>query len=428
MKAIRNVVLVGLGLMLAAPARGAPQLYWCSPAALSGIGQDIKDMYGSYIPTTSDWAVQILRQSDDSVVLTAGAGRWSSMEVDGVFWNDPVAADPSWNGLAVYTRLYNNANPALATMWMNMSPFTIAWSDIPLPATEITYVINQQEAVIFRYLSVASQRGMSVPIPGNHRHLQGTVVNLSVTSTPITVGSTQWVCTGWTGQGDVPASGTMTSVAAFNLTQDSAISWVWRTDYRLTLSGTTNGELATAAAWVPEGTNFVVEAMAAPYYHLDSWVGDTNDCVMASNGLTGTMDAPRTISAIFAPNITSTGVPELWLARFGLTNPLPEAASLLDADLDGMPNWKEWHCDTDPTNAQSVLKLLGIRPVPGGIGVQWQGGTGVAQYIEYRLGLSTNDSPWMRAFTNVAPTLITNEIIHNSPTNGVYFYRINVPR
>ena len=45
-----------------------------------------------------------------------------------------------------------------------------------------------------------------------------------------------------------------------------------------------------------------------------------------------------------------------WLAQYGL--PIDGSADWGDADGDGMDNWREWRCHTDPTNGISLLDLI----------------------------------------------------------------------
>ncbi len=132
-----------LGLLVVANAHAVPTFYWYSPSAVLISGQDIKGPTDVYIPQSSTWAVQLIRQSDSQVLLSSDPLCWGAMERDGVFYRDPVAADAGWNSVAVYTVFYNNANPALASMWtVPVSPVTLSWSDIPTPASELHYQVG----------------------------------------------------------------------------------------------------------------------------------------------------------------------------------------------------------------------------------------------------------------------------------------------
>jgi hypothetical protein len=74
-------------------------------------------------------------------------------------------------------------------------------------------------------LTVSSARDSPYPSVGPHDGYPAGLVTAWVTS-PVTVGLTEYVCTGWTGTGSVPASGSGTAVT-FTITQDSSITWNW---------------------------------------------------------------------------------------------------------------------------------------------------------------------------------------------------------
>ena len=84
-----------------------------------------------------------------------------------------------------------------------------------------------QGAPVQRTLTVSSGHDSPNPSNGPHVYDDGSSVTCSVTS-PVTEGSTVWTCTGWTGTGSVPPSGSGTSTGSFIITSDSSITWSWQ--------------------------------------------------------------------------------------------------------------------------------------------------------------------------------------------------------
>lgn len=72
------------------------------------------------------------------------------------------------------------------------------------------------------------------PTPGNGS-CSDDITALVTSPTPGGPGI-QYICTGRSGNGNVPASGTASSVT-FTITQDSTITWNWKTQYLLTKGG-----------------------------------------------------------------------------------------------------------------------------------------------------------------------------------------------
>jgi uncharacterized repeat protein (TIGR02543 family) len=98
-----------------------------------------------------------------------------------------------------------------------------------------------------RKLTIASVHGSPNPTVGDHSYADGQSVVCSISS-PVTENGTTWVCTGWTGTGSVPSSGSGNNVS-FVITQDSSITWLWSESAPSlppTLSGPADGEFISS--------------------------------------------------------------------------------------------------------------------------------------------------------------------------------------
>jgi hypothetical protein len=103
-----------------------------------------------------------------------------------------------------------------------------------------------------------------------------------------------------------------------------------------------------------------VTAQPSAFYRLALWAGDTDGALQSGDELRLPMTRPRTVVAVFSARLTPPHhVPEWWLAGYGWTQDF-EAAAESDSDGDGLAAWQEWKAGTDPTNALSVLKVIGF--------------------------------------------------------------------
>ena len=94
------------------------------------------------------------------------------------------------------------------------------------------------------FLNATSPYGS--PTPSSGWFDSGTNITESVTS-PVSGGSgVQYVCSGWTGTGSVPAYGTDSSII-FTITAPSTVTWNWKTQYYLTVSAPTG--VASDQGW-----------------------------------------------------------------------------------------------------------------------------------------------------------------------------------
>ena len=98
-------------------------------------------------------------------------------------------------------------------------------------SSSVTFTITGTSSITWNWQVVQRRLAVSSahdsPNPGNGLHVinDGTSVTCSVSS-PVTESGTVWTCTGWTGSGSVPSSGSDSSVS-FKVTQDSTITWNW---------------------------------------------------------------------------------------------------------------------------------------------------------------------------------------------------------
>jgi hypothetical protein len=112
-----------------------------------------------------------------------------------------------------------------------------------------------------------------------------------------------------------------------------------------------------------------------------------------------------------------------WLQQFGL--PTDGTADFIDSDLDGVNNWQEWICGTEPTNSSSVLRMLAPSNTPAGITVSWQSVVGKSYELQ-RSDLPTS-AGFLPLTSNVIGQTDVTSFLDTSATNGgPQFYRVRV--
>jgi hypothetical protein len=156
------------------------------------------------------------------------------------------------------------------------------------------YIVQGQ---IQYYLAVSSAYDSPTPMSGWFD--SGTSITASVTSPVAGPAGTQYVCTGWTGTGSVPAFGSTSSVT-FTINQASSITWTWKIQYYLTVSspyGTTGGQ-----GWYDSGasayatvTPLTVPGASGVQYVFSNWNGDASGTTSPSNPIN--MNSAKTATA-----------------------------------------------------------------------------------------------------------------------------------
>ena len=111
-----------------------------------------------------------------------------------------------------------------------------------------------------------------------------------------------------------------------------------------------------------------------------------------------------------------------WLQGYGL--PTDGSADYADPDHDGMNNWQEWVCGTDPTKRMSALRLLSPSITNTNVTVAWQSVAGVNYFLERSASLA---SPFTLVATNIIGQAGTTSYADtNATAAGPFFYRVGV--
>jgi len=90
---------------------------------------------------------------------------------------------------------------------------------------------------------VGSAQGTASPSAGTNIYIGGSTETCVVAGSPVDAGTTQYICTGWTGTGSAPSAGTTTNTGSFTITNDSSVTWNWKTQYWLDTTAGANGSV-----------------------------------------------------------------------------------------------------------------------------------------------------------------------------------------
>ncbi|MGO8926509.1 MAG: choice-of-anchor Q domain-containing protein [Limisphaerales bacterium] len=178
--------------------------------------------------------------------------------------------------------------------------------------------------------------------------------------------------------------------------------------------------------------NIANDPLLVDHVNGDLHLLSNSPCINAGNNAyvatTTDLDGnPRIVSGtvdIGAYEYQGTGsvISYAWLQQYGLLT--DGSADYIDSDQDGMNNWQEWICGTDPTNPQSVLSLLSATPTSTNATVTWQSVAGINYFLERSPNLASH-------FTLLATNIlgqagITSYADTNATGAGPFFYRVGV--
>ena len=164
---------------------------------------------------------------------------------------------------------------------------------------------------------------------GTTSYTPGTSVTASVTSPVAGPAGTQYVCTGWSGTGDVPGSGTGTTVT-FTINQDSGITWNWKTQHYLTVKTDPPG-IATipGEGWYDEFTPVTLTAPEVAGYVFSYWDVDGVSQGSGINPITVQVKCTATAHYTAAPPPPPVGGVWVQIKKFDLLAPWIGLISLM---------------------------------------------------------------------------------------------------
>jgi hypothetical protein len=270
-------------------------------------------------------------------------------------------------------------------------------------------------------LEVFSMYGDASPPNGTYAYAPGSMVTcrLSSAHAPGTTG-VQYVYSGWTAQGSVPAAGDALEVS-FVISNDSSIVWNWTTQYLLSATASTYGWVECPNGWYASGPQQVeVRAVASNYCRFVAWQGDVPAGSASNPIIAVVMDQPRSLIAHFAENQTSHGVPQWWLAQYGWTNDW-ELVEQSDTDADGCCAWQEYVAGTCPTDSVSFFEVEVSRVGPA-CALEW---SSVSNRL-YSVACSENLVTGFVEVTNRLPATPPQNVFVDVNGNPSKFYRIQV--
>jgi hypothetical protein len=149
----------------------------------------------------------------------------------------------------------------------------------------------------------------------------------------------------------------------------------------------------------------------------NAWVTTATDLDGNQRIVNGTVD-------IGAYEYQGTGsvISYAWLQYYGL--PTDGSADYADPDHDGLNNWQEWVCGTNPTNTLSALRMVSATPTGTNATVKWQSVAGVNYFLERSADLT---APFTLLATNIVGQASTTSYADTNATGaGPFFYRVGV--
>jgi hypothetical protein len=357
--------------------------------------------------------IWVVATADETLVVT-DATTWvatysTSMETPG-----PYTLSNVFTNVTYWIKAYRDMNGDLTNeAWEALGLYVVN----PLFVTSNVVAIDMELTGQASLVITSQPETHGTPEPdgyGSHYLVEGTRVTNTVASPVPGATGVRYTCVGWSGTGDVPVSGTDTSVV-FTLDHDSGLTWNWVTEYRLDMGAGAGGDVSILDDWHANGSRVVVTASASNHWAFSRWTGDVPDGHEMDNPIDLTMDQPRAITAVFTQitvlvsgtvnyagqqqgpiRVIATRLPDSWMAE-SFTD-LVSTATFTIYIPARVAVWMEAFCDSNTNGVKEYWEASGLYPsnplyleaAQSGVGIVLSDpdtdGDGILDWVEVKNG------------------------------------------
>ena len=219
-------------------------------------------------------------------------------------------------------------------------------------------------------LTIISEHGLGTPLAGLppngivYTNSYGAALTNSITAVEAN-GGTQYVNTGWSMIGNSPETG-VTNGMSMVLTNNAVLTWLWTTNYYLSLTALHGSITNATPGWKPAGEAFTLYPAPDAGYGFDHW--EVNGINLGSGvPLNVTMDRANNVVAVFSDLFVDVTSQVIWrtdwvfdprkgyfIGTLTITNPASER--LLVAPFWFEVQSTEWHWLRFPTGLSATGK------------------------------------------------------------------------
>ena len=343
-------------------------LGWSGTGSVPSSGNKTNLTFDIKMDSTLSW-----RWQKDNFIQVAATGDVSGIKFDNGAWgvDDTQKNIAAWvpNGRPQEVFVLPNTLPCLLSISGDTNEVSVV-SDTKLVIPSdgprnITISVSTKTAA----LEVKNGYGYSVPSSGTMRKLCGVPIHAYAAS-PSESRLFLYECTGWSGTGSVPVSGTGTEVT-FTLEEDSTLSWNWRTNVMMSLTASGPVSADFEKGWVPIGDMLVAKLFPRFGPIIIELSGDVDGVVLDKTNWTLSIpaDRPREVSVVACISEDFSNWMEENLYGF-----LDFESAAIATAANGRPVWECYVAGLDPTDPDD--DLVAAIEIKDGVPIVGVGGKG----------------------------------------------------